>query len=47
MGLEGRGAILKVRRWSMRERIVVALDGSKVGESAIPYVADLLSKLSP
>lgn len=31
----------------MRERIVVALDGSKVGEAAIPYVADLLSKLSP
>jgi nucleotide-binding universal stress UspA family protein len=31
----------------MRERIVVALDGSKVGESAIPYVVDLLSKLSP
>lgn len=31
----------------MRERIVVALDGSKVGESAMPYVADLLSRLSP
>jgi nucleotide-binding universal stress UspA family protein len=41
------GAILEVRRWNMRERVVVALDGSKVGESAIPYVADLLSKLSP
>ena len=41
------GALLELRRWSMRERIVVALDGSKVGESAIPYVVDLLSKLSP
>ncbi len=41
------GAILNSRRWSIREKIVVALDGSKVGESAMPYVADLLSKLSP
>ena len=31
----------------MRESIVIALDGSKVGESAMPYVADLLSKLLP
>jgi len=31
----------------MRETILVPLDGSKVGESALPYVEDLLSKLSP
>ncbi len=31
----------------MREKIVVALDGSKVAESAIPYIVDLVSKLSP
>ncbi|MFC1971734.1 universal stress protein [Chloroflexota bacterium] len=31
----------------MQEIIVVPLDGSKVGESALPYVEDLVSKLSP
>jgi nucleotide-binding universal stress UspA family protein len=31
----------------MRERLVVALDGSKEGESTLPYVQDLLSKLLP
>ncbi len=31
----------------MYERILVPLDGSKVGESALPYVEDLVSKLSP
>jgi len=31
----------------MHETIVVALDGSEEGESALPYVHDLLSKLSP
>jgi len=31
----------------MRERIIVPLDGSKVGESALPYVEDLISKMSP
>ena len=31
----------------MNEKIVVPLDGSKVGESALPYVEDLVSKLSP
>lgn len=31
----------------MYERILVPLDGSKVGESALPYVNDLMSKLSP
>lgn len=31
----------------MRERIIVPLDGSKVGESALPYVEDLMSKMSP
>ncbi|MFC1915660.1 universal stress protein [Chloroflexota bacterium] len=31
----------------MHERIMVPLDGSKVGESALPYVEDLVSKLSP
>ncbi|RLG23122.1 hypothetical protein DRN85_09945 [Methanosarcinales archaeon] len=31
----------------MDERIVVPLDGSKVGEAALPYVEDLVSKLSP
>jgi nucleotide-binding universal stress UspA family protein len=29
------------------EKIVVPLDGSKIGEAALPYVEDLLSKLSP
>ncbi len=31
----------------MYERILVPLDGSKVGEAALPYVEELLSKLSP
>ena len=31
----------------MDERIIVPLDGSKVGESALPYVEDLVLKLSP
>jgi nucleotide-binding universal stress UspA family protein len=31
----------------MYERILVPLDGSKVGEAAMPYVEDLVSKLSP
>ena len=30
----------------MYEKIVVPLDGSKVGEAALPYVEDLVSKLS-
>jgi len=31
----------------MYERILVPLDGSKIGEAALPYVEDLVSKLSP
>lgn len=31
----------------MDEKIIVPLDGSLVGESALPYVEDLVSKLSP
>ena len=31
----------------MHERILVPLDGSTVGEAALPYVKNLLSKLSP
>jgi len=31
----------------MYEKILVPLDGSKVGESVLPYVEDLVSKLSP
>ena len=31
----------------MYEKILVPLDGSKVGEAALPYVEDLVSKLSP
>lgn len=31
----------------MYERILIPLDGSKVGESALPYVEELISKLSP
>ncbi|MFC2070194.1 universal stress protein [Chloroflexota bacterium] len=31
----------------MRERILVPLDGSKVGEAALPYVGDLIPKLLP
>ena len=31
----------------MFERILVPLDGSKVGEAALPYVEELVSKLSP
>ncbi len=30
----------------MYERIIVPLDGSKIGEAALPYVEDLVSKLS-
>jgi len=30
----------------MRERILVPLDGSEVGESALPYVKNLLTKMS-
>ena len=31
----------------MYERILAPLDGSKVGEAALPYVEELVSKLSP
>jgi len=31
----------------MHERILVPLDGSKVAESALRYIEDLVSKLSP
>ena len=31
----------------MRERILVPLDGSRVGEAALPNVEELVSKLSP
>ena len=31
----------------MRERILVPLDGSKVGEAALPYVEDLINKFLP
>ena len=31
----------------MEEKVLVPLDGSKVGEAALPYVEDLVSKLSP
>lgn len=31
----------------MYERIIVPLDGSKVGEAALPYVEELVSKLTP
>ena len=31
----------------MQERILVPLDGSKVGEAALPFVEDIVSKLSP
>ena len=31
----------------MHERIIVPLDGSEVGEAALPYVEQLVSKLSP
>ncbi|MFC1966449.1 universal stress protein [Chloroflexota bacterium] len=31
----------------MYERIFVPLDGSEVGEAALPYVEDLVSKLKP
>ncbi len=30
----------------MQERIVIPLDGSEIGESALPYINDLLSKFS-
>lgn len=31
----------------MYERILVPLDGSKIGEAALPYVEQLVAKLSP
>ena len=31
----------------MDEKIVIPLDGSKVGEAALPYVKDIISKMSP
>jgi len=31
----------------MDEKILVPLDGSKVGEAALPYVEELVSKLAP
>ena len=31
----------------MREKILVPLDGSKVGENALPLIEELLSKMSP
>ena len=31
----------------MHERIIVPLDGSKLGEAALPYIEQLVSKLSP
>ena len=31
----------------MAEKILIPLDGSKIGEAALPYVEDLVSKLSP
>ena len=31
----------------MEQRILMPLDGSKVGEAALPYVEDLVSKLLP
>ena len=31
----------------MYEKILVSLDGSEVGETALPYVEDLVSKMSP
>jgi len=31
----------------MYERILVPLDGSKIGEAALPHVEELVSKLSP
>jgi nucleotide-binding universal stress UspA family protein len=31
----------------MDEKILIPLDGSKIGEAALPYVEDLLAKLSP
>jgi len=31
----------------MAEKILIPLDGSKIGEAALPYVKELVSKLSP
>ncbi len=31
----------------MREKILVPLDGSKAGEYALPFIEELLSKMSP
>ena len=31
----------------MYQKILIPLDGSKIGEAALPYVEDMVSKLSP
>ncbi len=31
----------------MGEKILIPLDGSEIGEAALPYVVELMSKLSP
>lgn len=31
----------------MNEKILIPLDGSKVGEAALPYVSDLITKMCP
>jgi len=31
----------------MAEKIIIPLDGSKVGEAALPYIEDLVTKLRP
>jgi nucleotide-binding universal stress UspA family protein len=31
----------------MYEKILIPLDGSKIGEAALPYIEELVSKLSP
>ena len=31
----------------MQERMLVPLDGSKIGEAALPVIEELLTKLSP
>jgi nucleotide-binding universal stress UspA family protein len=31
----------------MHERILIPLDGSRVGEAALPYIKELVAKLSP
>jgi len=42
----GKSRIIK-EGGKMYEKIIVPLDGSKTGEAALPYVEDLVSKLSP